>query len=105
MSDGTDQGLKKQVECFLAALTEGESRLTKSAQKRDFSALAEAAHHVLSHAKLVGSSALEEAAINLESAARSRDDAAFGVFLERLHAESSVVREAMRRPRPAAQPA
>ena len=105
MSDGTDEGLENQVTCFLAALAEGETRLTKAYQARDFDALAYAAHYLLSHAKLVGSTALEEATINLERAARAQERAAFVGLLHRVHREIRALTEAMRRPRPEEQPA
>ena len=105
MSDGTEQGLGNQVACFLAALSEGETRLTKAYQARDFDALAYAAHYLLSHAKLVGSAALEEAAINLERAARVQDRAAFVGLLHRVHREIRALTEAMSQFRTAEQPA
>ena len=105
MSDGTDQGLEKQVACFLAALSEAETRLTAAYQARDFEALAYAAHYLLSHAELVGSTALKEAAINLERAARERDRAAFVGLLHRVHREIRDLTEAMRRYRPEELPA
>jgi signal transduction histidine kinase/CheY-like chemotaxis protein/ligand-binding sensor domain-containing protein len=105
MSDGTEQGLENQVGCFLTALAEGESRLTKAYQARDFDALAYAAHYLLSHAKLVGSTGLEEASMQLEQAARAQDRAAFVGLLHRVHREVRTLTEAMRRFRPEEQPA
>ncbi len=105
MGDGTEQGLEKQVASFLAALADGETRLTQAYQARDFDALAYAAHYLLSHAKLVGSTALEEAAIALEQAARSQDRAAFMGLLHRVHREIRSLTEAMTQHRSAAQPA
>jgi CheY-like chemotaxis protein len=105
MSDGTEPGLENQVATFLTALAEGETRLTKAYQARDFDALGYAAHYLLSHAKLVGSAALEEAAVNLERAARAQDRAAFVGLLHRVHREIRTLTEAMRRRRPEEQPA
>ena len=105
MSDGTEQGLDNQVACFLAALAEGENRLTHASGTQDFATLAEAAHYLLSHARLVGSSALEQAATALEQAARAQDGPAFGELLNRARREIQAVTEAMRRHRTAAQPA
>jgi CheY-like chemotaxis protein len=105
MSDGTELGLEKQVACFLAALADGENRLTKAYQARDFDALAYAAHYLLSHAKLVGSAALQEATVNLERAARVQDRAAFVGLLHRVHREIRALMEAMRRDRREEQPA
>ena len=105
MGDGTEQGLEKQVVCFLAALAEGESRLTTAYQARDFDALAYAAHYLLSHAKMVGSTALEAAAIALEQAARAQDRAAFVGLLHHVHREIRALTEAMTQYRSAEQPA
>jgi signal transduction histidine kinase/CheY-like chemotaxis protein len=105
MSDGTEEGLVKQVASFLDALAEGETRLTSAATAQDFARLAEAAHYLLSHAKLVGSAALEEAAVSLERAARAGDGFAFGELLQRVRSEIGAVTAAMRQHRPAAQPA
>ena len=96
MSDGSEQGLDNQVRNFLAALTEGESRLTAAARTRDLRLMGDAAHYLLSHARLVGSKALEEAAISLEQAARSQDGFAFGELLHRVRREVRAVTEAMR---------
>jgi HPt (histidine-containing phosphotransfer) domain-containing protein len=89
----------------LAALADGENRLTKAYQARDFDALAYAAHYLLSHAKLVGSAALQEATVNLERAARVQDRAAFVGLLHRVHREIRALMEAMRRDRREEQPA
>jgi len=105
MSDGTEQGLVKQVASFLDALTEGETRLTHAATAHDFARLGDAAHYLLSHAKLIGSASLEEAALSLERAARSGDGFAFGELLQRVQREVGAVTEAMRRHRSSAQPA
>ena len=105
MSDGTEQGLVKQVACFLDALAEGETRLTHAATAHDFARLGDAAHYLLSHAKLIGSASLEEAALSLERAARAGDGFAFDELLQRVRREVGAVTEAMRRHRSAAQPA
>ena len=105
MSDGTEQGLVKQVNSFLDALADGESRLTHAATAQDFARLGDAAHYLLSHAKLIGSASLQEAALGLEQAARAGDGFAFGELLHRVQREISAVTAAMRQHRPAAQPA
>ena len=105
ISDGTEQGLSDQIERFLASLAEGEARLTRATRSRDFKVLAEAAHFLLSQAKLVGCAALEEAAITLERAAGARDAFAFGEMEQRVHREVQAVTAAMRRSHPAGQSA
>ena len=105
ISDGTEQGLGDQIERFLVALAEGEARLAQASRSRDYATLGDAAHYVLSQAKLVGSAALEEAAVALERAARAHDAFAFGEMEQRVHREVQAVTAAMRRHRPAAQTA
>jgi signal transduction histidine kinase/CheY-like chemotaxis protein len=99
ISDGTQAGLNEQVERFLEALTEGEARLTQATRARDFITLGDAAHFVLSQARLVGSATLEDAAISLETAARARDGMAFGEPWQRVQREVLILRAAMRRSR------
>lgn len=105
ISDGTAQGLETQVTHFLAALTEAEARMAHAAQAQDFDRLGETAHDLLSHAKFVGCSALEAAAISLESATQAQDAVACGELLSRVHREILAVTAAMRRHRPSGQPA
>ncbi|MDB6126698.1 MAG: hypothetical protein JWM35_594, partial [Verrucomicrobia bacterium] len=84
---------------------DGEARLTRATRSRDFKVLGEAAHFLLSQAKLVGCASLEEAAITLERAAGARDAFAFGEMEQRVHREVQVVTAAMRRNHPAGQTA
>jgi HPt (histidine-containing phosphotransfer) domain-containing protein len=97
LSDGTEQGLEAQVERFLAALAEAEDQLARVAAERDFNALGDAAHHVLSQAKLIGCVALEETAVALEQAARAQHATAFGALLSRVHREIAALTEALHR--------
>lgn len=105
ISDGTNQGLSRQIELFLAALTEAEKKLTAAASQTDFTQLAEAAHGVLSHARLIGSSALATAAAGLELAARAQDQTAFDDLLpvvrREIHSLTAAVRRHPRAERPA----
>ena len=105
ISDGTDAGLDEQIERFLAALAEGEARLAQASRSRDYTTLGDAAHYLLSQAKLVGSTPLVEAAVSLERAARAKDGFAFGELLLRVHREVRSVTAAMRRYHPAGQSA
>jgi CheY-like chemotaxis protein len=105
VSDGTEQGLEAQVVSFLAALGDGEHAVLVAARAQDFQQLGDAAHYVLSHAKMVGSAALAEAALSLERAARARDQSACHELVDHVQAEILAVKAAMRRYRPAGQPA
>jgi signal transduction histidine kinase/CheY-like chemotaxis protein/HPt (histidine-containing phosphotransfer) domain-containing protein len=97
ISDGTDQGLNRQIELFLSALGEAEKELETAARGVDFKALADAAHGVLSHARLVGSSTLSSAASTLEKAARNHDKDAFRVPLRQVRSEIQSLKATVRR--------
>ena len=101
----TRDELDEQIERFLAALAEGEARLAQASRSRDYTTLGDAAHYLLSQAKLVGSTPLVEAAVSLERAARAKDGFAFGELLLRVHREVRSVTAAMRRYHPAGQSA
>jgi len=97
ISDGTDQGLSRQIELFLTALGEAERQLHQAEQTNDFKLLGDAAHGVLSHARLVGSAALSTAAAGLQNAANSRDRDAFGSLLVRVRREIDSLTAVVRR--------
>ncbi|MDB6170322.1 MAG: histidine kinase [Verrucomicrobia bacterium] len=105
ISDGTDQGLADQVERFLDSLAEGDARLARAAHSRDFRLVSDAAHFLLSQAKLVGCAPLEEAALMVEQAADARDAFVFGEMAQRVSREVQAVTAAMRRTHPATQTA
>jgi CheY-like chemotaxis protein len=104
LSDGTDSGLGDQVERFLAALAGAEAQLFQTARAGDFSALGDAAHFVLSQARLIGGAALEAASLRLERAARAHDPAAGGDLLQLVHREIEAVTAVLRRRDRAKQP-
>ena len=97
IADGTDQGLRHQIELFLAALEIAEAELNASALGGDPVALSRAAHGVLSQARLVGNSALATAAAELEQAARAGDDQTVADYLPRVRHQIKHLRAAMRR--------
>jgi len=105
ISDGTDQGLSRQIELFLNALGEAEKQLIRAARSNNFALLGESAHGVLSHARLVGSGALATVAANLEQAARAQDGEAFGDLLMRTRREIHALMAEVRRHPAAARPA
>lgn len=98
LSDGTPQGLEAQVARFLTVLTEAEVQLQCSAAEGDFNALADTAHGVLSQARLIGSTPLCEAAVDLEQAARAQPPSGCGELLARVRVEISIVTAALRHP-------
>ena len=97
LSDGTDQGLNRQIELFLAALGEAEKQLERAAQTTDFKLLGDAAHGVLSHARLVGSASLATAAAGLQDAALAKDQEAFSSHLARARREIESLTAIVRR--------
>ena len=97
ISDGTGHGLGRQIELFLTALGDAENKLTEAAQSGDFKRLADAAHGVISHARLVGSASLATAAAGLQNAALARDRDAFGSLLGRVKREIESLTAVVRR--------
>jgi signal transduction histidine kinase/DNA-binding response OmpR family regulator len=105
ISDGTGQGLSRQIELFLTALGDAEKQLDQAARHDDFKLLGEAAHGVLSHARLVGSASLATAASALQNAANNRDREAFGSLLSRVRRETEALTAVVRRHPGAEKPA
>ena len=105
ISDGTGQGLSRQIELFLAALGDAEKQLDQAARSTDFKQLGEAAHGVLSHARLVGSASLATAASALQNAANNGNREAFGSMLSRVRREVESLTAEVRRHPGAARPA
>ena len=105
ISDGSGQGLNRQIELFLTALGEAEKQLDQAAREVDFKMLAEAAHGVISHARLVGSASLATAAAGLQTAANAHDRDAFGGLLVRVKREIETLTALVRRHPGAERPA
>lgn len=70
LSDGSPQGVNAQIQRFVSTLEEAESQLVTLLIAGDFTGLAAAAHGLLGHARMIGSSALAAASTQLETAAR-----------------------------------
>ncbi|HEY4247463.1 MAG TPA: ATP-binding protein [Lacunisphaera sp.] len=105
ISDGTGQGLSRQIELFLTALGDAEKQLDLASRSSDFKQLGEAAHGVLSHARLVGSASLATAASALQNAANNGNREAFGGMLSRVRREVESLTAEVRRHPGAARPA
>ncbi len=97
ISDGTDQGLSHQIELFLSALEEAEKQLSLATLSSDFKLLGDAAHGVLSHARLVGCSSLATAAAGLQHAAQAGKRDSFGEPLLRVSREIQALKAVVRR--------
>jgi signal transduction histidine kinase/CheY-like chemotaxis protein len=105
ISDGTDQGLNRQIELFLIALGGAGKQLQQAARTTDYKLMGDAAHGVLSHARLVGSASLATAAAGLQSAALAHDREAFGSLLLRVQREIESLTATVRRHPGAERPA
>jgi HPt (histidine-containing phosphotransfer) domain-containing protein len=105
LSDGTAEGLDLQVRRFVDSLRDAELQLSEACLRGDFSALRTGAHRLLGQSRMIGCTSLTEAATRLEAAAQTGDAAACREGLGRVREKIQSVKEAMRRPRPAAQPA
>ena len=105
ISDGTNHGLNRQIELFLNNLTDAEKQLQQAARTGDFKELADAAHSVLSHARLVGSTSLSNAAAGLQNAALAQSRDAFSPLLQRVCREIESLKAVVRRHPGAERPA
>ncbi len=104
ISDGTGTGLVHQIELFIGALDEADRQLAAAAESLNLRRTADAAHGVLSHARLVGHTALGSASIKVEDLARVCDAKVFDSPLRSLRREISRLRKAMQRQLASAQP-
>jgi HPt (histidine-containing phosphotransfer) domain-containing protein len=86
-------------------LGEAEIQLDLAARDTNFAHLGEAAHAVLSHARLVGCSSLAAAASKLEHAARGNDGEAFDDLLRHTRDEIRSLMATVRRHPGAERPA
>lgn len=97
ISDGTNEGLSRQIELFLIALSEVEKDLLQAAKSSDFKLMGDAAHGVLSQARLVGSASLSSAATALQNAALAHERDAFSGLLNRVRREIESLTAVVRR--------
>lgn len=99
LAEGTGRGLAVQLERFLDSLAVLETALARAVAADDLAEIGVCAHRIHGQARMVGSAALEEAAAQLESAARAGDRAACGIRLPKVTDEIRVLRTALRRRR------
>lgn len=97
LSDGTDEGFTLQVRRFLDTLAESQVNLTAALRTGQFETLALEAHRLLGQARMIGGTALGEAASQLEQSARLNDGALCQAALARVVDEIRAVTAAMRR--------
>jgi signal transduction histidine kinase/CheY-like chemotaxis protein len=102
LSDGSPQGVSAQIQRFVATLEEAESQLSALLRAGDVREVAVAAHGLLGHARMIGSSALANASQQLESDARHGAASACDESFQRVHHEIQTLTEAMRLHHPSA---
>lgn len=96
LSDGTPAGIAAQAERFIAELAVAHERLL-AVKDAAPNVLGDAAHRVLGQARMVGATALSEAAARLETAARKGDAASVAAALPTVAAEVANLTAALRR--------
>lgn len=99
LADGTERGLAVQLERFLDSLAGMEAALAQAIAANDMAEIGVSAHRIHGQARMVGSVALQEAAAQLEQAARAGDHAGCGNQLPKVTGEIRVLRAALRRRR------
>lgn len=102
LADGTEGGVGAQIERFVGELNAAHAHLLDTQQTTNLTALADAAHRVLGHARMVGAPRLTELLIQLETAARRMDQAGVDRALPALAPQIAELTAALRR-HPAAQ--
>jgi len=100
LADGSSAGLETQIDRYIANLDESERQLAAFVPVQNFAALALSAHHLLGQARMIGATALTDAASRLEDAARSEEQAQCSSALARVTTEIQALKAAMRRRRP-----
>ena len=102
LSDGTPGGLERQVDRFVEALDLAAADLEAALQGADGNVVADAAHRVLSHGRMIGAAALVTAAGDLEAAARAANHAESQSLARDVKREVRALTATMRRRPPVA---
>lgn len=100
LADGSSAGLETQIDRYIANLDESERELAALIAVQNFAALAPSSHHLLGQARMIGATALADAASRLEDAARSEEQAECLSALPRVTAEIRSLKATVRRRRP-----
>lgn len=91
-----EHGLEAQIERFLNELAAADRRLEQAQKERDTEAIADAAHAMISQARMVGGALLANAATELETVARTGNVAATQALFVRVRQEQVELTEALR---------
>lgn len=102
LGTGSSDSLEEQARRYLEELEGLQEKIMRASAETAFAPLAELAHQVLGHARMVAGADLADAATRLEIAARSRDPAGCDEWLPRLNAAAAALRGAILARSPAA---
>jgi CheY-like chemotaxis protein len=100
LSDGSEEGLDRQVQRFLTALEAAYAELERAWIAHDFSGVAQEAHRVAGHARMVGATALDDAAARLSATLQGKAAAADGDLFRAVGVQFRAVMATVRRRRP-----
>jgi signal transduction histidine kinase/DNA-binding response OmpR family regulator len=105
LSSGSAGGLELEIRRFLEVLDEGRADLARLVRDRELPALAQAAHRLVGHARMINAARLAHALERLETAAAAGNRFALDERHRAVEQEIGAVREELSHPRDAAQPA
>jgi HPt (histidine-containing phosphotransfer) domain-containing protein len=97
LSDGTPEGLQGEVARFVASLDEAMAGVSAAHSSGSRSALSSASHRVLSHARMVGGSALASAAADLQEFAAAYTETELAKEMDTLRTRADELKEAVAR--------
>lgn len=97
LAEGTSGGVREQAERFIATLSDAHQEFLTLLDSGDTKAIADAAHRVLGHARMVGAARLGEALVAFETTCRRGDLAGAKAGLPALAHEIEAVTGALRR--------
>ena len=97
LSDGSAEGLAREAASFVASLDEAMGGVTAARASRSRAAVSSAAHRIISHARMVGASALAETARDLQDYAAAYTEDELAREIEVLRGRVSALKEAVAR--------
>ncbi|HXN34642.1 MAG TPA: ATP-binding protein, partial [Opitutaceae bacterium] len=97
LSDGSAEGLAREVARFVASLDEALDGVAAAHASSSRASVSSAAHRVISHARMVGASALAETASDLQDYAPAYTEAELAQEIEVLRGRASALKEAVAR--------
>jgi signal transduction histidine kinase/CheY-like chemotaxis protein len=97
LSDGSAEGLRREAASFIASLDEAMDGVSAAHESCSRAALSSAAHRVISHARMVGASALAQTAADLQEFAASYTEAELAQELLTLRQRAEALKAAVAR--------